>query len=359
MTGLVETFRDLLVEWLEDSHLFPTRNLHIDLILNPGAGALRHRRQCKALLTALREAKAGKGSQNRPDRNLHVSCRTTEYPGHETAILDHLGAEPAPPGDLRLIVIAGGDGTSRGALISVLDLEPSLRQDLFFFRLPLGTGNDAAETRDWATALAVLSGGDHRFTIKALPVLEVRIPGQPLHYSFNIASVGLDAFVVHLTNKMKSWFPGNSYSLMVDLAAFFYEAFVRVVPTTIELTLHGKPVLKWQDRFLLAALGTTGHRTYGAGKRILPDDDNFCLAGKKNLLSKLALRRPFYEGTHRNLAGITLARGDFLKIDSPVRIPLQMDGEVLWLAVSDFPITLTIADRGLKVLSPEDSAKAP
>ncbi len=183
-------------------------------------------------------------------------------------------------------------GTSRGALISALDLDPQAREALLFFRLPLGTGNDAAETRDWTGALAVLSGRGGGLTVKSLPVLEVNIPGQPLHYSFNIASVGLDAFVVHLTNAMKSWFPGNSYSLMVDLAAFFYEAFVRVVPTKTELSLRGQPVLTWTEPFLLAALGTSGHRTYGAGKRVLPDDDNFCLAGKRTFSASWPIADP-------------------------------------------------------------------
>jgi diacylglycerol kinase family enzyme len=101
----------------------------------------------------------------------------------------------------------------------------------------------------------------------------------------------------------------------------------------------------------LAAFGVTGHRTYGAGKKVLPDDDNFCLAGKKNLFTKLSYRKPFYTGTHRGLPGITLATGDTLRVESPVRIPLQMDGEVLWLDPQHFPLVMSVKDRGLRVLS--------
>ncbi len=351
--SVFETFRTLLIEWLENSHLFPESNLHIDVIFNPHAGALKSKHQSRALVAALQSAKAALEPAERPKRLLRVSAWNTEYPGHEKAILTHLQAEDPllQPGDNRLVVTAGGDGTSRGVLISAITLEPRLLENLFFFRLPLGTGNDAAETRDWKLALDALSGrGRLSVQVKPLPVLEVRVPGQAPHYSFNIASVGLDAFVAHLTNHMKAWFPGNSYGLMVDLTAFFYEAFVKVVPTHLELSHDGKRVLEWHESFLLAAMGTTGHKTYGAGKKVLPDSDNFCIAGKRNLFSKLAYRKPFYEGTHRGLDGITLASGNALTVTSPVRVPLQMDGEVLWLEPGDFPVTLSIADRGLQIL---------
>jgi len=269
-------------------------------------------------------------------------------------ILAHLhAADPTGPNDQRLVVIAGGDGTSRGALISALSLPLAIREHLLFFRLPLGTGNDAAETRDWDEALELLSGrGQVSAQPQPLPVLEIQAPGHEVHYSFNIASVGLDAFVVHMTNRLKSWFPGDSYSLMVDVATFFYEAFVRVVPSKIELTDRGRTVVQWDKPFLLAALGTSGHRTYGAGKKVLPDHDNFCLAGRKNLFTKLSYRKPFFTGTHRGLDGIVLAAGTALKVESPVRVPLQMDGEVLWLDPVHFPLTMEVVDRGLQALRP-------
>ena len=355
MTETHQVFRQLFVRLLEETALFLGEDLHIDLILNPHAGAFRHRRRCQVLIDALEVALSQRplGNSQVSSREVKVSTWITEYPGHEKAILGHLqAADPCGPGVRRLVITAGGDGTSRGALISALSLPQPVREGLLFFRLPLGTGNDAADARDWATALEVLSGRtSHPLEVQALPVIEVAIPGHPTHFSFNIASVGLDAFVVHLTNHLKTWLPGNSYSLMVDVASFFYEAFVKVVPTKLELTQGGRTVVRWNDRFLLAALGVTGHRTYGAGKKVLPDDDNFCLAGKKNLFTKLAYRKPFYTGTHRGLSGITLATGDGLRVESSVRIPLQMDGEVLWLDPSHSPLVMTVKDRGLKVLT--------
>lgn len=343
-----EDFRAFLVSWLEASGLFPDANLHVDLILNPHAGALRRR--------------LPDGFPHRPSGTpgrVRVSTWTTDYPGHERTILQHLhDADPLGPGDRRLVVTAGGDGTSRGAMISALDLPPEVARELVFFRLPLGTGNDGADARDWSTALEALAGRSPTRVVP-LPVIEVRAQGHPLHYSFNIASVGLDAFVGDLTNRLKTWFPGNSYSLMVDAAALFYEAFVRVAPTRIVLSAQGETVVDWNDRFLLAAFGASGRRTYGAGKRVLPDDDNFCMAAKVNLWTKLGYRRPFYEGTHRGLRGVSLARGDELLVHSPVRVPFQMDGEVLWLDPEAFPLRLTVVDHGLRVLALATSSVGP
>jgi len=346
-------FRERLAAWLAQSSLFPGKNLHIDLILNPEAGAFRHRGQRRALLAALADASNRVPAPVALSRDVRVATWTTDYPGHEKLLLAHLQtADPVGPGDQRLVVIAGGDGTSRGVLISALDLPLETRRNLLFFRLPLGTGNDAAETRQWPLALEALSGrGSQAVEPRTLAVVEVAAAGHPVHFAFNIASVGLDAFVAHLTNRLKAWFPGNSYGLMVDAAAFFYEWLVKVVPSTLELSRKGVPVVTWDQAFLLAAFGASGHRTYGSGKRVLPDDNNFCLAAKKNLFTKLAYRKPFYEGTHRGLPGIQLARGDELRVSSPVRVPLQMDGEVLWLNPNEFPLTLTIVDRGLRILS--------
>jgi len=347
LTAAFELFRALLVDHLENTDLFPRKHLHVDLILNPSAGAFRSRARVRALLAGLKTHR-DRGIRGAGGRTVKVSTWTTDYPGHEREILAHLqDTDPCGPNEQRLVITAGGDGTSRGALISALGLPGEVRRGLLFFRLPLGTGNDAADAPTWVDAMEVLSGRGRPVSVKPLPVIEVRAAGEPVHQAFNIASFGLDAFVSHLTNRLKSWLPGNSYKVMVDAAAFFYEAFVRVVPCRLVLEDGGRTVVDWNDRFLLAALGASGRRTYGGGIPVLPDDDNFCLAGKKNLLTKLAYRQPFYRGTHRGLAGITLAKGQRLTVRSPVRMPLQMDGEVLWLDPGAFPVVLTVEDRGL------------
>ena len=338
-----ETFRARFAAWLEHTPLFDGHDLRIDVVFNPHAGAFRNHKRCAALLEELLHRQSGL-YRSVPAR---VAVWTTALAGHETAVFQ---SGESSPGGVRLVIIAGGDGTSRGTLISALRLEEEERKSLIFFRLPLGTGNDAADCRDFGAALDTLLGTVPR--VEPLPVIAIRASGHPTHYSFNIASVGLDAFVAYLTNALKKRFAGNSYGLMVNVVAMFYEAFVPMAETSFELSADGRTVLKWRGVFSLAALGATGRKTYGGGKRILPDEDNFCLAAVKNPFTKLSYRKPVYVGTHRSLRGIQFAKGDCLTVESPVRIPLQMDGEVLWMDPENFPLSLSISDLGLRVLKP-------
>ncbi|MEI8094147.1 MAG: diacylglycerol kinase family protein [Spirochaetales bacterium] len=337
----VATFSALFSAWLRATRLFPDRSLHIDLLVNPHAGAFRHKGRLSRLIQGLVERPV----VATPGRKVTVSIRLT------SPELPPMVAHPVGP-DLQLVIVAGGDGTSRAALISALGMTDEEKAKLLFFRLPLGTGNDAADADDWNTCLDVLSGDEAPgFEPRPLDMLEVRAPRLGLHHSFNIGSVGLDAWVVSLTNRFRKVMPGNTYSLMVDAATLFYEWATKMVVMDVELTQDGKPVAAWKDQLLLVAFGTSGHRTYGAGKHILPDEDNLVLAHRVNLLTKLSYREPIYRGTHRGLPGIEFARGDSLSVHQSARLPLQLDGEEFWLEPGDFPLTMKRVASGLRTLS--------
>jgi len=335
MERSVPSFCALFSSWLRGTDLFPDRTLHIDLLVNPHAGAFRQRRRLAKLLQEL-EARVGADAaytREHAGRKVTVSTRLTSPELPPTV------AHPSGP-DLHLIVVAGGDGTSRSALISALGMTSEEKSKLLFFRMPLGTGNDSADAEDFATCLEVLSGRSTTPTvIRPLAALEVTAPRLGTHFSFNIASVGLDAWVGVLTNRFKKLFPGNSYALMVDAATLFYEWLNKLATMTVVLEGEGSEVNRWVDQFLFVALGTSGHRTYGAKKKILPDDDNLCMAHRVSFLTKLAYRQPVYHGTHRGLPGIEFARGDRLQITQQgARLPMQLDGEVFWLEPGDFPV---------------------
>jgi len=332
--------------------LFPDQTLHIDLLVNPHAGAFRQRarltrllRELEARVAADKAATDGEVLRRRTGRKVTVSTRLTS-PELPPAV-----AHPAGP-DLHLIVVAGGDGTSRSALVSAMGMSADEKSKLLFFRMPLGTGNDSADAEDFSPCLDVLSGRSATPTeIRPLGVLEVSAPRLGAHFSFNIASVGLDAWVGVLTNNFKKLLPGNSYALMVDAATMFYEWLNHLVPMTVVLRRGGVEVNRWVDQFLFVAMGTSGHRTYGAKKKILPDDDNLCMAHRVSFLTKLAYRQPVYLGTHRGLPGIEFSRGDELHVaQEGARLPLQLDGEVFWLEPGDFPVTMAQRDSGLRTL---------
>ena len=109
----VASFSAHFTAWLRETRLFPDQTLHIDLLVNPYAGAFRHKGRLAALLRGLAERPA----VPIPGRKVTVSTRLT------SPELPPLVAHPVGP-DLHLIIVAGGDGTSRAALISALGMSP-------------------------------------------------------------------------------------------------------------------------------------------------------------------------------------------------------------------------------------------
>ena len=143
-------------------------------------------------------------------------------------------------------------------------------------------------------------------------------------------------------------FRSDSYRLWVDLATLFYD---RVYPPREMVirgfldtgTVAGTPgqqmhTTELSGRFLLMAMGISGHRTYGSNKLILPDDDNVCAIRNVPLLKKIALKGPIMNGRIREFPVASLFSADKVEIDYPDRILVQMDGEAESLTAEDFPL---------------------
>lgn len=332
---------------IRKTRLFPGVRLHVDLVVNPRAGVFNHfflRRKLAADLT-----RAFVPYADEAEREILFRPFLTRYPKHEEEVLAHLlEADPADDAtDRRLVIVAGGDGTAKGVFTAFTKLPDPVRRKSALFRLPMGTGNDAADARSWPEALELLllSG-----TPVEAPMVVFTDQGGAEQLAFNIASLGIDAFVADLTNRFKKILPGNSYSLMVDLATLFYERLVPQRPARIRAFFRGEASLSCDGPFLLLALGAGGHRTYGAGKRVLPDDRNLCLSAPMGLGRKLACRKPFFEGTHLGLPEVASAFFQDLSVDYPGRLPCQLDGEVFWIEAEQFPVRFVVKPSGIFVL---------
>ena len=169
--------------------------------------------------------------------------------------------------------------------------------------------------------------------------------------AFNILSVGLDAFVTHMTNKMKGQLPGDSYKLWVDIATLFYDRIYRVEPMGIEAyDAQGRRIAAFEKKLLLLAFGISGRRTYGAGIPILPDDRNVCGVEEMPLLKKLKLKKLFTSGQHadRSEAHMLSAAKVLIRYSEPILA--QMDGEPVLLDREDFPITLSLTEPRIPTL---------
>jgi diacylglycerol kinase family enzyme len=282
---------------------------------------------------------------------VEVRFHRTERAGHARELATAIIATPPEPGSVRLVVSAGGDGTHNevmSAAVAAGMVRGTADRRTWFFRFPLGTGNDGADTHSVPAACRVLSGGGRERTAGYLSVK--RQDGEPL-YGFNIASIGLDAYVALLTNRLKGSVPGDLYKLLADVMTLLYERIVGI----------GEMRLQWGDgagadltrRFVLCALGVSGHRDYGDHKPILPGDDNLCAIETRGVVGKIRLKGQVYRGEHVAERGVHMAQATRVTIEYGARIPLQIDGETRWLEPDDFPLVMEVHRDSIPVLGVE------
>ncbi len=280
----------------------------------------------------------------------------TQRPAHAgeivRALIDEAAADShnAPSGarPFHLLVIAGGDGTGLEALTALFYAPPEIRNQFAVLRLPMGTGNDGADARQLDKALDKLVEPTKLEFNRAIQ-LKTATEGKGPFPAFNILSVGLDAYVTRMTNRMKGRLPGDSYKLWVDLATLFYDR-VYVVGE-MDVTAEGPGGrLAFRDRILLLAMGASGHRTYGSDKRILPDDRNVCAVKEINVFRKIALKKLFITGQHAGRPEARLFNASKIEISYKLPLLAQMDGEDIELEPKDFPITMELTDPLIPVL---------
>ncbi len=326
---------------LRRTPIFPGRKLRVDLIANPRAGgfmrprfALRRRHELEEVL---------KSSARLPARGAGVDFRLhlTERSGHAYDMADHIISESSgdAPTDLRLLMTAGGDGTSLETAARLVDIPQAERSRFGILRLPMGTGNDGSEGRDLVTALGRFLAPARFDARHALRVTPASGGGKKPSWAFNIASVGLDAYVAHMTNRLKTLFPGDSYKFMVDLASVMYDKVYRVVPMGIQSwNARGEKRVDAPKEYLLLAVGASGNRQYGSNKKILPGADNVCSVSQTSLWRKLVAKGAIEKGQHATVREVGHFSAERLLLDYHERIILQCDGEVTMLDAADFPL---------------------
>jgi diacylglycerol kinase family enzyme len=274
----------------------------------------------------------------------------TGGPGDAEAAVRALLEAAAGGENFFLVITAGGDGTSLEVQSALYRAPAELRNRFAVLRLPMGTGNDGADARDLGAALDLLVKPVDIVKARALRLVSA---GKEPFLAFNILSVGLDAFVTHMTNKMKGKFPGDSYKLWVDIAALLYDRVYTVGPLELRaLDEEGREVPEGSFRrdILLMAMGTGGHRTYGSGKRILPDDRNVCVVRQMPLSRKLALKDLFTRGAHIDKPETTLFNASRVEFSGLYPILAQMDGETVLLRPENFPAAIELTSPVIPVL---------
>jgi diacylglycerol kinase family enzyme len=347
------------------------RPLKWTIIANPTAGGFTIKSRWKKHLAAL--ASSVEKSKKNPLRDAEPSKTAAEMDkgdgslgalgiipttgrGHASEIVKSLVQEAES--DTRandkaapfyVIIIAGGDGTSLEALTVLYHLPAAMRSSFAILRLPMGTGNDGSDAWELDDALDLLIEPVKIDYQKAL-ALNTSTKGKGPFLAFNILSLGVDAFVTHMTNKMKGSLPGDSYKLWVDIASLLYDLIYKVRPMDIKAFDKGKEVASFHGKTLLTAVGESGRRTYGSHKHILPDDRNVCILRQMPLLKKVIFKERFNTGTHVGQPEATLCNADKVEFRYDTPILAQMDGETVRLEPADFPVSISLSDPVIPVL---------
>jgi diacylglycerol kinase family enzyme len=373
----IEAFAEALAEICRHSLVAqgksgnPCLSLRWALIANPAAGGFTMRSRLKKCRIALEQclteahknplrtdcAPAGVMAEL-ADNPALASYGLAQTKGHgcaakyAEALIREAKANKA---SFYLIVIAGGDGTSWEAMSALYHAPDEARSNMAILRLPMGTGNDGADSPNLVDALMLLIKPSR---IEFTPALRlVTAPGgqaakeHPDCLAFNILSVGLDAFVTHMTNKMKGSLPGDSYKLWVDIASLLYDRLYTV--GFLDVKADGGAI-SFREKLLLLAVGASGHRTYGAQKKILPDDRNVCALKQMSLFRKIALKDLFTTGKHIDKPETILFNARRVEFSGAYPILAQMDGEAILLQPEDFPAAIELSEPVIPVLKKEE-----
>lgn len=312
----------------------PTR---LALVLNPVSGRVATARGRRELV---RELEDYRGLHQRSFKLLY-----SRYPGHLRQSVDHLCREVWERGEALDIGSCGGDGTHAEVLESA---EPWAERGLSVrvVRWPMGTGNDASDAPSIPALLERLRWGVQLEGVDALVVTTRR---GAVRRAYNIASIGVDAFITELTNRLRHMVPGNIYKRVADVSVLFYEQLIGVGEMEVDYTgPRGSGILA--GRFMLLAVGAGAPRTYGNHMQVLPDERNLCAIERGHIGRKVVMKRRFYAGRHVRDVKTHMALARSATVAYGKRVPAQLDGEAFWLSKEDFPISFRVEAGLVKVL---------
>ncbi|HWO88330.1 MAG TPA: diacylglycerol kinase family protein [Gemmatimonadales bacterium] len=296
------------------------------VIFNPWAGRGRARKSRNLVLRGLRHA------------GIAFDLAETTGPGHALGM-----AREAARGDIRRIIVAGGDGTVHevvnGLMQAGLDDEGATRASVGV--IALGTGNDFAKLVNMnkippeVAAVRLAHATADRFDL-----------GHCLgEYFDNIMGAGFDAEVVRQSNRIR-----RLWGMMVYLVAI-YRTFVFFRPPRLEIVTE--PHRESGEMMMVAiANGFCG----GGGFYLTPHADptdgelDLCLVRKVGLFTFLRAVPKVMKGTHGELEAAELWRARQATVRSLDGRPLvlQLDGELREPGLHE--VTVTIEPRRLRVL---------
>lgn len=265
----------------------------------------------------------------------------TASPEHASKILTRSAAS-----DQLIVVSIGGDGTHNQILSTAIAGE---LPRLSFARVPLGSGNDSTGI---GRIDEYIRGIENGFVERQIPAVLVETRRRRL-FAFNIASIGIDAYVTALHDRWRARLPGDTYRFAADLAVLRFENNVGLRESQLSGTDECDTSIDFGHALRnMIVFGVDGHRTYGDHMRVLPGDENVCIIGTAGLFTKIRIKKLFFTGRHTDQPETTMARLKTLRVDYDGSLPLQVDGEAYWIAPEEFPVIFSRIERSVVSIDP-------
>lgn len=382
MTDLLtpQDVSDAISIFTSRNNLWTNKNLYIFIIANKTAGCFTKKSKASKYKNLLKSKTDEIKNLPVLTKSINTKTFTTEYAGHGKELAEAVIAEVIAMNNEDaeyLIVTAGGDGTSLEVQTSLFKAAQTVEKKrdvimnkIAILRLPLGTGNDGTDGHTLEETINLLCGKIHFENSKALKIYptgnpseeQLKATGRKIEdfcnltvpapwYAFNIASIGLDAYVCHNTNIMKKKIPGNFYQLCVPISGLmFYTAFPKG-KITLEYLDENNQILETVDTTLeLFAMGVSGHRTYGGGHLILPTDDNTCHVPRISVPTLISQNPKFIDGSFIKTDIAYVRSAEKVRINYDKTILLQVDGEIILLCKEHFPLIMEKTAPCLRVL---------
>lgn len=366
---------------ISKNNLWAGKNVHLFLISNETAGCFKDKIKSEKYKKLFNQATQEAKSIQSCVKSIETKVFSTEYAGHAKDLAQAITAEiiALKEDDAEYVLaIAGGDGTSLEVQTTLYKAAQEVEKKrevimnkITILRLPLGTGNDGTDGHTVEETIDLLKS---QLKFENAQAIKVYPEGNPTPeqiaatgknpedycgkdyvapwYAFNIASMGIDAYVCHMTNVIKKKFPGNFYHAVIDLCGLVYDKKFKPGNGVFEyFDEQGNKFKEISTQIEMFTMGPNGHRQYGGGHKILPNDNNTCLTYKLSLLSLMINNKHYADGTHAGTKLSYLNKADKVRISYDQPVVIQCDGETILLCKEHFPIVMEKTPPCLRILS--------
>ncbi len=254
-----------------------------------------------------------------------IAVMTTGRPLHAIELV-----RAAIRGGAEMILAVGGDGTLNEIVNGFFDNGAPVNPGAVLGVLSRGTGCDFIRAfdfpKDVETAAERFRGRDARRCDVGLATLKPVAGAPARRYFINIADLGVGGMVVDAVNNTTKAFGGKASFILGSIRGSLSYS-----NRPMRIEVDGEVVADGEPHYMVAV---ANGRSFGAGMRVAPDarlDDGLfdvVTAGNLGIVEAVHLGRLLYKGQGGKLPGVRTIRGRTVRVTSPGRVLVDIDGEL-------------------------------